>query len=450
MTRIEFWILVSCGAVLLVALPACNSDGDARGGDADSDGDSDGDTDCGTLADGDSDISGHPVLDGSFAALLALRDHADAIRDDLDATVGDLCQAFEAECPADATVADRVAELKTEIEAEISACVAGGIEVCHVPPECSAGIAAAMAAMYACESGMGCDVDDGCLSSMVTGCEGECNGACSGGCSGYCEAEVTGWECWGLCDGICETTTAEDCLGACDGICAGECYGTQTGDSCDGVCSGTCLGICEACAPEECPGDCTGICLAEPLLSDLCEGTCHGSCNAECDGGCRGDVQIQTCCIFGECVATGSCADRPARLRARAEVACTGAEVETYYKTEIGLSGDAMALLMAGMDALAAAFGPLEQATFENLDMCDADWCGEYGFQSGLVVAQSIFDDLWQAFQDGDLDDGIEPAKYDCVEPAFEEAWVILDDLVSQQQEVLAAQLELLGLLNLD
>ncbi len=446
MTRFHGRLVASCAAIALAALPACD-DGDSRGS-SDGDADSDGDSDCGTLADGDSDISGHPVLDGSFAALLAMREHADSIRDGFSTAVSDLCETFGAECFTDATIAECVAELKVEINATVSTCVSGSIELCHVPPECSAGIAEAEAAMYECESGMGCEVVEECLSNTTVQCMGQCHGGCTGTCAGSCEVEVDGLLCAGSCDGTCETTTAEDCVGACDGVCAGHCYGNWSGDSCDGVCSGTCLGICEACAPELCDGDCTGTCGIEAM--EECDGTCHGSCTGACDGGCDGDVQIQTCCIVGECVATAGCADRPARLRARAAVACTEAEVEAYYEFNVALDQEAKLEFAAKMDALVAAFGPLEGATRENLDICDANWCGEHGFQPGLVVMRSVFEGLWAMFQAGDLDDGIEPAKYDCVEPAFEEAWVILDDLVSQQQEVLAAQLGLLGVLNLD
>jgi hypothetical protein len=445
MTRIAIWILISCGAAALAT--ACgDDDDDGAASDSDSDGD------CGTLAGGDSDISGHPVLDGSFAALLEMERHAFGvlgIRDQLLLAIYILCGDFGVECSGEAPVGEVVAELKDAIQATISASVSGAVEVCHVPPECSAGIPAAMAAMYECESGMGCDVDDGCLSSTTVQCMGQCHGACSGGCEGACEFEVSGGECWGTCDGTCETTTAEDCFGACEGICAGQCYGNWSGESCDGVCSGTCLGVCDTCAPQACPGGCTGICFTEAPISDLCEGLFHGSCEGECEGGCQGDVRVWSCNLDGACVASADCQRYPARLWARAAVACTEAEVEAYYVCKASLDAGAKAAFTAKMDTLAATFGPLEQATRENMDMVDPDSCNEVGYQPGLVVMLSVFEELWELFQDGDLDDGIDPAKYDCVEPAFEEAWALLDELLPEQQEVLAAQLELLEVLGI-
>jgi hypothetical protein len=433
--------------MLLFGISVFSSCGDDEGGDS-SDTDSDADGECGTLAAGDSDISGHPVLDGAFGALLAMQAHADAIRTELDESLNAIGAEWGVEGLDGMALEDKVASVKGEIAAHIDANVSGSVRVIFLAPECSSSIAAAQAAMLACEQGSGCDVGDACLENTAVACQGQCQGGCTGSCSGSCELPMTAGSCSGVCAGACETTDAGDCIGTCDGVCAGTCScGEWSGETCGGICDGSCTGVCEQIGGGSCSGECTGTCAVEATAS--CEGECHGSCDAECSDACQGDVTPPSCSADGECEAAAECAIQSS-LWARAEVACAGSIVDVCYDFAAGVDATAQAEFNAKMASLSVAMAPVIDRTGENRDMFDADACAEIGIESGFVVMLAAFEDLSAQFEAGELDDGIAPGKHECVAPALEEASAMMAEMTSSAVEVLQAELSLLSVLNLD
>jgi len=438
--------VIAAGMLLFAGGSLCTSCGDDDGGDS-SDTDSDADGECGTLAAGDSDISGHPVLDGAFGALLAMQAHADAIGTELDASLDAIGAEWGVEGLDGMALEDKVAMVKAEIEAELSANVSGSVRVIFLAPECSSSIAAAQAAMLACEQGSGCDVGDACLENTAVACQGRCQGGCTGSCSGSCELPMTAGSCSGLCAGACETVDAGDCLGTCDGVCAGTCCGAWSGATCGGICDGTCTGVCEQIGGGSCSGECTGTCAVEATAA--CEGECHGSCDAECYDACLGDLTPPSCSADGECEASADCAIQSS-LWAWAEVACAGSIVDVCYDFAAGVDATAQAEFNAKMAALTSALIPVIDRTVENRDMFDADACAEIGIESGAVIMAAALDALSAQFEAGDLDDGIAPGKHECVAPALEEASAMMAEMTSSAVEVLQAELSLMDTLNLD
>jgi len=438
---------VIVAGMLLFGASVCASCGDDDGGGSDTDTDSDADGECGTLAEGDSDISGHPVLDGAFGALLAMKAHADAIGTELDESLDAIGAAWGVEGLGEMALEDKVDEVKAAIQAEVDATVSGGIMVRYLPPECSSSIAAAQAAMLACEQGSGCAADDSCLENTAVQCQGQCQGGCTGSCAGTCEVPVTAEACTGVCTGTCETVDAGDCMGICDGVCAGTCCGTWSGDTCDGWCDGTCTGVCEQVVGGSCSGECTGTCAVEAEAE--CSGECHGLCEAECSDACLGNVTPPSCSAYGECEAAADCSIQ-SNLWARAEVACAGAVVDVCYDFSAAVDPGAKAEFDAKMDAFTSAMIPVVNRTGENRDLFDSDACAEVGIEPGVVVMAAVFDALSSLFEGGELDDGIAADKQTCVAPALEEASAMMVEMVTDQAEVIEAELSLLSVLSID
>jgi hypothetical protein len=97
---------------------------------------------CGEVALGDATISGDARLDGFFKAVGTLGNAAATISGDFEDQLDQLAAAFEVDVVG-MGLAEKVAAVKEQILAEISANVTGELRVGYVPPRCSANLSVA-------------------------------------------------------------------------------------------------------------------------------------------------------------------------------------------------------------------------------------------------------------------------------------------------------------------
>lgn len=326
------------------------------------------------LAEGNASISGLRSVDAFFSAVVTFRGAAASIKADVDSLLAKVAVSVGLEPGATS------AEIKTALEAKISANVEGGLKVNFQEPRCDVSANVVVEAAAKCDA----SVDPGMVAVMCMGsceveasasadCDAEaevvCTGtapslACTGSCNGSCEfaadVECKG-ACMGGCEGSCTVNVSGECGGTCEGKCDGECMGdtNSSENGCSGTCMGTCEGKCDLGATAECTGECSGECTGECMadVGGSCSGSCKGECeytppsaecsanasvscraeasaSAMCEGKCEGEVQPPE--VKAECEAS-------AKAEASAKVECTPPSVDIQFELNAEVAGSASA-----------------------------------------------------------------------------------------------------------
>jgi hypothetical protein len=285
---------------------------------------------CGSVADGDVNISGDPRIDGTFDAVRGVRLVADEARAALEEDTRTLAAAFG----APVTSRDPITP---EEAAAVAAAVAKALlsgdgpalaTVEYEPAQCFANTQMAVKAQVACEDRSDCAVSDGCADKAAS-CTGLCEGVCLAGCAGQCfsPAQDAGADCQGACIGACGGVSDAPCPGRCVGTCTGACSAYEAGGGCAGRCDGLCTGECESATPATCAGQCTGECRVPAARCTSKSGECRGSCPVGgCLGRCRGHVKPAGCDRPDRCTGVGECQDM-ARGLAWAYLECAPASI---------------------------------------------------------------------------------------------------------------------------
>jgi len=403
---------------------------------------------CGTIAHGDSTISGNAALDGIFKAVGTLKMSTGSINADFDARVKNLAAVFDIDAEGMAT-ADLIAEIKGEFNAQINANVQGGIKVDFVEPKCSADISVSASASAQCEAKAGCDVDvsascdPGELSFV---CEGQCSGGCSGTCSGECSVKVDG-ECSGTCSGACDFSASPGvCEGKCEGGCSGTCEITDSQGNCQGECVGNCEGTCKL--PEaggSCTGECKGECKIEAEAE--CSGECSGGCEGECSGGCEGKFDPPSCdaSASASCEASAVCKAQ-AEAQASASLKCTPPSINISVEFNAGLDASAKAEVLAKLEGFKVEMIGIVKGMFELTGLIKGN--AELDIEPPVVTIGYAIEGFIETVAAGEFK--IAVGLLPCVVPAFQEAGKILVSLKGDMEGTISGQLELFALLNLN
>ncbi len=412
---------------------------------------------CGTVANGDTTISGDARLDGLFKAVGTLGAATGSIKANFDADVLDLAAVFMAQAEIDAS-ADLVADLKAKIQGEITASTKGGLKVKYQEPKCSANVSVAVEASAQCEAKVdaNCSAEVECTGpEMSVKCEGTCSGSCSADCEvPTCEVAVTpgSLACEGECQGSCALTleAAAACEGKCEGECSGSCSAyvenTEGEMECSGSCDGECTGKCEVSgeASASCTGECRGSCkLVGPELTANCEGElkCEGSCGGECSGGCEGKVTAPKCEGQASCDADVSAdCEAQASAQASASLECTPPSLEIGFEFSAALEGNAeaqaeflgkMETFKVKMVAILKGFAELDTLINGNV---------EAGVESPVAqISAEVQGIVSGGIGDFDISAGLIP----CVIPAFKEAGSIMGSVATDMAVTLKGQADL-------
>lgn len=286
---------------------------------------------------GNASISGVASVDAFFGAVVNVNTAAAnmeaSLRAELELMAGEL--GFSAEGMA---TADLLAEVQTQLQAEISANVEGSIELKYEGPKCQASLEVAAEATAKCE-GM---VDAG---EVNVSCEGSCqiDASAQADCKAEgtlkCSGTAPNLACEGSCTGSCKLEAAASCEGTCNGQCMGTCSAENGDGSCSGSCDGMCQGTCELKAGGSCSGSCEGSCEWEPGGAE-CEGGASASCevsadaNVECSGSCEGNVEPPS--VSAECEAS-------VKAEAKASMECTPPSLDISFQFKAGLDASAQA-----------------------------------------------------------------------------------------------------------
>ncbi len=463
-------------------------DGDADAdtdSDADSDSDSDTDTDtddsscgpCGSVQNGDTEISSDARIDGMFMAVVQLKQSVDSIKSAFDSDVQELASAFMTEAEIDASV-DLVADLKVMIEANIAAHVQGGLTVLYTPSICSADLQEAYDAQAQCEAKLGCETglnpdetlsvecDGLCLGSCNAECSGEMkcqvsmsvDGSCKGSCEGVCSVSAPDMACEGMCRGGCVVEGSGSCEGTCKGECSGECSATNTQGDCEGECngkcqgtcsievkgpcSGECQGTCEFMAPDnQCEGDCKGDCTIIVETAAECESgvLCQGQCSGKCTDGCMGEARPPSQSL--DCDASADC-NAQASARASAGLDCSSPSLDIGFSFSAALDADARAEFTAKMDLFKTKMTSILEgyAELKGLAMGNA----ELGIEPPVVTLSSEIQGLLVG---GVSDFNIPGCRMPCVIPAFEESVTLLAKTGVDSKVVIEGQVTLASII---
>ncbi|MDD5308001.1 MAG: hypothetical protein PHU25_11825, partial [Deltaproteobacteria bacterium] len=247
---------------------------------------------CGSVADGDVNISGDPRIDGTFDAIRGIRVLTDDARAAFEEDVRALASAFGAVVPAQGAITPEVAASVADAVSQALFAGAGPViaTVEHEPAQCFANMDLAIRAQVSCEDRSDCSVSDGCADKPAS-CTGMCKGVCLAGCAGQCffPSQDAGPDCQGACIGACGGVTDAVCPGRCAGTCSGPCSAYVAGGDCAGRCDGQCTGECESAAPNPCAGRCAGECRVPAARCTSKSGECRGTCPVGgCVGRCRG------------------------------------------------------------------------------------------------------------------------------------------------------------------
>jgi len=315
------------------------------------------------IAEGNASISGVASVDSFFQSVINFQGKALGVSAAIDAEV----QAIRADFGIDAG-----ANFETELNAQISANLEGGLEIEAEPARCAVDASATL------EAQAKCDVDFDAGSAMVM-CEGSCEVEasaeveCSAGAELQCTVTAPSVECSGECKGSCEVEISgmASCDGTCNGECSGECSAyVKNGDGeaeCAGKCEGMCSGSCKSdmAVAATCSGSCEGECTATAPEAG-CEGAVRAECKAmgnamvECKGKCTGDFEPPM--AKAECQAS-------AKAEAKLNVECTPPRLAINYTLRAGgnVDVDAQARFVAAVEnlrfrlpALMAAVGKAE------------------------------------------------------------------------------------------
>ena len=455
--------------------------------------------DCGTVANGDSTISGDARIDGLFTAVGTLCNATASIQTDFRANLEALAVTFGAECAGTAaegdagagdnacaslSISDLEAQVKAAISGEISANVNGGLHVNYAPPKCSANVSVAVDAEAKCEAKADCDVSADCTAGSVdVNCSGECSGSCSGTCSGgslpdckvdvsasgVCEGKCSGScelqgpsvACEGACNGTCTVEAGVQCTGTCDGNCTGTCDGSDvTGVACAGQCegqcdaqchiqgaancSGSCNGKCEYTpADGSCSGTCKGECRVEVAADATCEGGeaphCNGTCEGSCSAECNGTVTPPSCDVSGSCDASADC-QASASAQASASLECTPPSLEIGFDFNAGMDASAKASFTAKLEELKVRMAAIVQGMFKLRALVDADYAAEIGITSPVDAIKAQVQGFVSAdFSSFNVPVGLIP----CVVPALQDSIEILGNVVTDTTATVSAQLDI-------
>jgi hypothetical protein len=397
---------------------------------------------CGEVALGDATISGDARLDGFFKAVGTLGNAAATISGDFEDQLDQLAAAFEVDVVG-MGLAEKVAAVKEQILAEISANVTGELRVGYVPPRCSANLSVAVEAQGQCEAKAGCEVSAECSGGQLSvQCDGQCKGSCSGTCEGECAFDVSG-ECPYTCKGACEMSASPGaCEGTCNGGCAGECSLQDNEGNCKGQCSGDCSGTCEPpSGGMSCAGECHGQCAAQ--VTAECEGKCEGWCDAECSGGCQGNAIPPSCAAAGDCEATIDC-QVAAAAEASASLECTPPSLEIDFDFNASVEASAQAEFLAKMKTFRVKMVAMVQGMTVLRALVDPGYAADLGIEPSLQVLEGQIDALINAdFRDFDVPKGKSP----CLIPAFEDSIEIIGGVATDTAGTISGQLELFAII---
>ena len=321
---------------------------------------------CGSILDGDSNISGVREIDAFFAATLTLQGRAAELEASASVTLANMAGIVGADVEASAE--DTAVNIVEKIANGFDGRVDGEVRLKFDPPRCEISATASVEAAAKCDVNIETgDVEVICKGECVAdvkvqaSCNGEatvrCRGTaprfeCTGLCQGFCDLNADA-SCEGTCRGNCEFQVAGECDGECvagvddDGMCTGECK-VRTG----GTCNGECRGACQLEVAATCDGQCRGECNWEPPEA-RCEGGARVSCQAEadasvmCRGECRGEVEPPQ--VDADCEAT-------ARVEAAFNAECTPPEIGLEYELTAQLEGPLNAEVRAAFEAELVAF----------------------------------------------------------------------------------------------
>ena len=367
-------------APLKIAAEGCGIDVDCKGGG---------------IAEGNASISGVASVDAIFQSVINFQAKADNVSADINAQVAAIRGDFGIAASAN---------LKTELQAQISANVDGKLTVEAEPARCQADIRASVAAKARCE---GTVMPPKVMVECKGGCEVEASAMvkCDAMADLRCTVTAPSVACEGECKGSCETmlTAAAACSGTCSGECSGTCsaYSDSGKTMCAGQCDGMCKGSCEAelVAEAKCEGTCKGECtVTKP--SGGCEGGIRASCEAKadamvsCEGRCDGEVTPPE--VKAECEAS-------VKAEAKMSVECTPPRLRVDYKLKAGVDAKVRAKFVAGVENLKVRL-PALLASLKGAGLvvdAGADLIADAGGQIKLVAKDAV-----KIAADGDLKAG--------------------------------------------
>lgn len=321
---------------------------------------------CGSILQGDANISGVRAIDAFFAASLTLQERAAELEVSIGATLGNMAGIVgaEVEGSVDGTARNIVEKIANGFDGRIQ----GEIKLNFEPPKCEVSATASVEAAAKCDI----DVDPGNIEVM---CKGECiadvdvMASCSGNATLRCRGTAPRFDCTGVCQGFCDLNADASC----EGTCRGNCELTVAG-VCDGECvagldeNGMCTGECKVRTGGSCNGECRGACELE--VAARCDGQCRGECTwtppqARCDAGarvscqasgeasvmCRGECrgEIEPPQVDADCEAT-------ARVEAEFNAECTPPDIGLEYELTAALEGPLNAEVRAAFEAELTAF----------------------------------------------------------------------------------------------
>jgi hypothetical protein len=306
---------------------------------------------CGSVLKGDITISGDPRLDGTFDAVGRVRFTATYAEKIYSEDAARLREAFD--LPDDASMSQIVEEIRTQLIDAPGVDLTMGIESVN----CWIDAAFARDTGFSCEERSECNISSSCRESDEPPfCFGFFAGTCpidvsedctsdagvceSTGCRGDCFVDSSDVSCGEACIGLCSLIDSLPCPGYCGGVCSGSggCTAYDAAGGCAGFCDGLCTGGCHAEARFTCNGDCAGRCLVDAVDGQMCGGECRGACLnttgeriAKLSDRCRGHLRPAGCDP-----ACGDCQEM-ARHLAWAAMQCTPA----LPRIGITLSGEA-------------------------------------------------------------------------------------------------------------
>jgi modification target Cys-rich repeat protein len=394
---------------------------------------------CGVVAEGDVGISGNAKVDGFFSAVASLNTAFVSINGNFEAQIDELIAVWGVDVAANATLSDKIADLKAEINAQVTANVEGGLTVNYVPPRCEANVSLAVEAQAQCEVKAGCEAEVQPGEVSVT-CEGTCEGSCSAGCTGGFECDLSaGGTCEGECSGSCELTAAAECNGTCRGTCNGTCAAQNAAGECQGKCEGTCMGTCELAASASCSGTCTGSCKV--MAEAMCTGEppkCSGSCMGECTGSCKGKATPPE--VSASCDASADCKGQ-ASAQASANLTCTPPSLEIGFNFAANVDAQAKASFSAKMTALKVSGVAIVQGFGRLTALIDGEIDGQVVIDPPpLVQVEVAMEDLFEAGAEGEIFADIPIGRANCAIRGFTGAGSMLASISTQANVAITAQ----------
>ncbi len=250
---------------------------------------------CGSVLEGDVNITGDPRLDGTLETIQRVRRFAEAAVTAFDRDTAILAEAFGVAEEAS------VSALTTEIKQQFLNDPTMVVVIAYESARCWVDKDLAIAKELACEDRLGeeCNLprkpeqrieNPSCTGLYV----GDCNFRCLGDC--FEETTEESKICPEECIGACADMEAYPCPGICFGSCSSICSAHSSSGECAGHCAGMCSGVCESPIPFDCNGSCYGLCRVDVGEGDLCRGECRGSCvdhddKGICEGVCRGHLR---------------------------------------------------------------------------------------------------------------------------------------------------------------